>query len=79
MNDSLEIIVKITKYKGIQIGRSVILFGKPRMVVGFWNSSLVLATDKPKTMPEAQVSIYTVFELADLYKAGDLKGLVDLK
>lgn len=79
MNDSLEIIVKITKYKGIQIGRSVILFGKPRMVVGFWNNSLVFATDKPQTMPEAQVLIYSVFELADFYKAGDLKGLVDLK
>lgn len=79
MSNQLEIVIKITKYKGIQIGRSVILFGKPRMVVGFWNNSLVFATDKPKTMPEAQVLICTVFELADLYKSGDLKGLVDLK
>ncbi len=79
MDESLEIIVKITKYKGIQLGQRVILFNKPRVVVGFWNSSLVLATDRPRTMPEAQVLIYSVFELADFYKAGDLKGLVDLK
>ena len=44
----LEIIVKITDNKGIQVGRTVYLFNKPRVVVGFWNNSLVFATDNLK-------------------------------
>ena len=47
----LEIIVKVTDKKGIQVGRTVYLFSKPKVVVGFWNNSLVFATDNPKTMP----------------------------
>ena len=44
----LEIVVKVTEEKGIQVGRTVYLFNKPRVVVGFWNNSLVFATDNPK-------------------------------
>ena len=55
----LKITVKITENKGIKVGRTMILFNKPRVVVGFWNNSLVFATEKPQTMPEAQVLIYT--------------------
>ena len=75
----LDIIVKITDNKGIQVGRTVYLFNKPRVVVGFWNNSLVFATDSPKTMPEAQVLIYTSNELKDFYNEGSLQGLVDIE
>lgn len=75
----LDIIVKITDIKGIQVGRTVYLFNKPRVVVGFWNNSLVFATDNPKTMPEAQVLIYTSDELKDFYNEGSLQGLVDIE
>lgn len=77
--NKLDIIVKITDNKGIQIGRTVYLFNKPRVVVGFWNNSLVFATDNPKTMPEAQVLIYTSDELKDMYNEGSLQGLVDIE
>ena len=76
--NKLDIIVKITDNKGIQVGRTVYLFNKPRVVVGFWNNSLVFATDNPKTMPEAQVLIYTSNELKEFYKEGCLQGLIEL-
>ena len=75
----LEIIVKVTEKKGIQVGRTVYLFNKPKVVVGFWNNSLVFATDNPKTMPEAQVLIYTSNELKEFYEEGSLQGLVDIE
>ena len=75
----LEIIVKVTDKKGIQVGRTVYLFNKPKVVVGFWNNSLVFATDNPKTMPEAQVLIYTSDELKEFYKEGSLQGLVEIE
>ena len=75
----LNIVVKVTDNKGIQIGRTVYLFNKPRVVVGFWNNSIVFATDKPKTMPEAQVLIYTSDELKEIYEEGNLQGLVDIE
>ena len=77
--NKLDIIVKITDNKGIKIGRTVYLFNKPRMVVGFWNNSLVFATDNPKTMPDAQVLIYTTSELKEIYEEGSLQGLVDIE
>lgn len=77
--NKLDIIVKITDNKGIKIGRTVYLFNKPRMVVGFWNNSLVFATDNPKTMPEAQVLIYTSEEIKEIYEEGSLQGLVDIE
>ena len=75
----LEIIVKITEKKGIKLNRTVLLFNKPKVVVGFWNNSIVFATDKPKTMPEAQVLIYTSDELKEIYEEGSLQGLVDIE
>ena len=74
----LNIIVKVTDDKGIQVGRTVFLFNKPKVVVGFWNNSLVFATDKPKTMPEAQVLIYTTDELKEIFEEGSLQGLVEI-
>lgn len=76
--NKLDIIVKITDNKGIQVGRTVYLFNKPRVVVGFWNNSLVFATDNPKTMPEAQVLIYTSNELKEFYEEGSLQDLIDI-
>lgn len=77
--NKLEIVVKLTDNKGVQIGRTIFLFNKPRMVVGFWNNSLVFATDNPKTMSEAQVLIYTIDELKEIYEEGSLQGLVDIE
>lgn len=76
--NKLEIVVKVADNKGIQIGRTVYLFNRPRMVVGFWNNSLVFATDNPKTMSEAQVLIYTSNELKEFHQAGCLQGLIEL-
>ena len=75
----LEITLKITDKEGIIIGRSVILFGKPRYVAGLWNnSSVVFSILEPKTMPETQVLIYTIDELREFAREGDLKGMVEL-
>ena len=75
----LEIIVKVTDKKGIQVGRTVYLFNKQKVVVGFWNNSLVFATDNPRTMPDAQVLIYTTSELKEIFEEGSLQGLVDIE
>ena len=77
--DKLEITLKITDKEGIIIGRSVILFGKPRYVAGLWNNnSVVFSILEPKTMPETQVLIYTIDELREFARDGDLKGMVKL-
>ena len=77
--DKLEITLKITDKEGIIIGRSVILFGKPRYVAGLWNNnSVVFSILEPKTMPETQVLIYTIDELREFARDGDLKGMVEL-
>ena len=77
--DKLEITLKITDKEGIIIGRSVILFGKPRYVAGLWNNnSVVFSILEPKTMPETQVLIYTIDELREFARDGDLKGIVEL-
>lgn len=79
MKDKLEITLKITNKEGIIIGRSVILFGKPRYVAGLWNNnSVVFATLEPKTLSETQVLIYTIEELKDFAKDGNIKGMVEL-
>ena len=51
---------------------------KLEIVVGFWNNALVFAADKPQTMSEAQVLIYTIDELKEIYKEGSLQGLVEI-
>lgn len=78
MKNELEITLKITDNKGIIIGRSVILFNKPRCVVGLWDNSVVFAVNEPKTMSDCQVLIYTIEELKEFAKEGDLKGMVNL-
>ncbi len=75
---NLEIVVKLNKEKGIHIGRTIYLFNKPKVVVGFWNNSLVLACNNPRTIDDAQVRIYTLEELREFYEEGSLQGLVDL-
>ena len=75
----LEITLKITETEGVILGRSVILFGKPRYVAGLWDNSVVFATNNPKTLSEAQVLIYTIEEIKEFAKDGDIKGLVDLE
>ena len=42
------------------------------------DSYIYLSTEKPKTMPEAQVQIYTSAELQEFYEEGGLQGLVDI-
>ena len=76
---SLEITLKVTEDKGIIIGRSAILFGKPRVVAGLWNNAVVFAMNNPKTMSDCQVLIYTIEELKQFVKEGDLKGLANLE
>lgn len=77
--EKLEITLKITEKEGIIVGRSVILFGKPRYVAGLWNNnSVVFATLEPKTLSDTQVLIYTIDELRDFTKEGNLKGMVEL-
>ena len=52
---------------------------KPRYVAGLWNNnSVVFATLEPKTLSETQVLIYTIEELKDFAKDGDIKGMVEL-
>ena len=78
MKNELEITLKITENKGVMIGRSVILFGKPRYVAGLWDNSVVFAIHEPKTMNDCQVLIYTINELKEFAESGDLKGMVSL-
>ena len=76
---NLEITLKITDNKGIIIGRSVLLFKKPRYVAGIWSgNSIVFACHEPKTLNDAEVLIYTVNELREFYGKGELEGLVDI-
>lgn len=78
MNNKLEITLKITEKRGVIIGRSVILFGKPRYVAGLWDNGVVFSILEPKTMSDCQVLIYTIEELKEFAKNGDLKGMVNL-
>ncbi len=75
-----ELIVKtaITKDKAIILGRTVILFGKPRVAVGFLHDAIVFAVDKPRTVDDCRVLAYTPEELAEFLGEGKLEGAVDL-
>ena len=76
--NKLGIVLKVTEGKGIQLGRTIYLFNKSKVVVGLWNNSVVFATDNPKTLLEAQVLIYTTSELKEIYEEGSLQGLVEI-
>ena len=75
-----ELIVKtaITKDKAIILGRTVILFGKPRVAVGFLHDAIAFAVDKPRTVEDCRVLAYTPEELAEFPNEGKLEGAVDL-
>lgn len=79
MKDSkLEITLKISEDKGIIIGRSVVLFNKPRYVAGLWDNAVVFVSHNPKTLMDCQVCIYTINELKEFYEEGSLQKLVDI-
>lgn len=76
--DKLEIVVKIIDEKCLKLGKPVVLFGNKKVPVGFcFGDSIVFATEKPKTMTEAKVYIYTIGELKHFYRNGSLQGLID--
>lgn len=76
--DKLTVQIKITDDQAIILGRSVMLFNKFRYVAGLWNNSVVFSILDPKTMLECEVLIYTIDELKELIKNGDLKGTVEI-
>ena len=74
----LEVKTAITKKKAIILGRTVILFGRPRVAVGFLHDAIVFAVDKPRTVDDCRVLAYTPEELAEFLGEGKLEGAVDL-
>lgn len=77
---NLEITIKVTENKGIIIGRSVILFKKPRYVAGIWGgNSIVFACHEPKTLNDTEVLIYTINEIKKFAENGNIEGLVDIE
>ena len=74
----LSVTLKITEHEGIILGCSVMLFNKFRYVAGLWHDSVVFSILDPKTMEDCQVLIYTIEELKELIKNGDLKGTVEI-
>lgn len=78
-NTTIKIGVRIAENKYLYLGRKIKLFGCEKKVVGLWRSSIVAATEKPRTMAEAQVQIYTPSEMREFYEEGQLEGLVEVK
>ena len=74
----LEVKTAITKKKAIVLGRTVTLFGKPRVAVGFLHDAIVFAAEKPRTADDCRVWAYTPEELAEFLEEGKLEGAVDL-
>lgn len=74
----LDIKVKIAENKAIIIGRTVILFGKPRVAVGFVGDGVAFACDNPQTLEDARVLVYLAEELAEFLGEGSLEGAIDL-
>ena len=74
----LDIKVKIAENKAIIIGRTVILFGKPRVAVGFVGDGVAFACDNPQTLEDARVLVYLAEELAEFLGEGSLEGVIDL-
>ena len=66
----LDIKVKIAENKAIIIGRTVILFGKPRVAVGFVGDGVAFACDNPQTLEDARVLVYLAEELAEFLGEG---------
>ena len=78
MKYELEIKARINDQKAIIIGRTVILFGRPRVAVGLWGGAIAFACEKPKTLDEARLLIYTASELEEFLREGKLEGAADL-
>ena len=78
MKYELEIKARINDQKAIISGRTVILFGKPRVAVGFLHDAIAFAVDKPRTVEDCRVLAYTPEELAEFLNEGKLEGAVDL-
>ena len=74
----LDIKVKIAENKAIIIGRTVILFGKPRVAVGFVGDGVAFACDNPQTLEDARVLVYLAEELAEFLGEGSWEGAIDL-
>jgi hypothetical protein len=76
---AVETTIKITDSKAITLGKTYLLFKKPRVAVGLWNNSIVFAIKKPKTIFETQVLIYTIGELSEFIEERYITGLDDIK
>lgn len=75
----MEITIKVTEEKGIIIGRTVRLFGKPRCAVALWNDSVVFADMNPQTIQDLQAQIYAISEIREFLKEGNIAWLADIK
>ena len=78
MKYELEIKARINDQKAIIIGRTVILFGMPRVAVGLWGESIAFACERPRTLDEARLLIYTPSELDEFLREGKLEGAAEL-
>lgn len=76
---NLEIIIKITKDKGVILGHTVLLNGKPRCVSATWNGALILTCLEPKTLFDAEALVYLPSELAEFAEKGQLEGMVNIE
>ena len=74
---NFEIIIKITKDKGVIIGRTVLLNGKARCVSAIWNGAIILTCLEPRTLSDAEALVYLPSELAEFAEKGRLEGLVN--
>lgn len=72
-----EIIIRITDSKGIQIGRSVVLFGEVRCASGLWDNNIIFTCLEPKTIKDVEVWMYSPNELKEFAEKGQLVGLVN--
>lgn len=75
----MKITIKVTEEKGIIIGRTVRLFGKPRCAVALWNDSVVFADMNPETIQDLQAQIYTISEIREFLKEGSIDWLADIE
>ena len=76
--DCAELVTALGEDKAIIIGRTVILFGKPRVAVGFVGDGVAFACDNPQTLEDARVLVYLAEELAEFLGEGSLEGAIDL-
>lgn len=78
-DNKLEITIKVTEGKGIILCRSVLLFNRPFFVAGLLDNSIVFTCLNPETLKDAEVCVYTIKEVKELFQKGKLYGLVDIE